>query len=83
MLRTVAGIFRNGAVQLAELPAGVAEESRVIVTFLEERLVSLPERGIDTETAGDLRAALASFAGDWDSPDMDIYNDYDAAKSRL
>jgi len=28
-------------------------------------------------------APLASFAEDWDSPEMDVYDDYDAAKARL
>lgn len=48
----------------------------------------LPERrpqsaqGIEPEQAAELRAALATFE-DWNAPEMDIYNDYDAAKDRL
>jgi hypothetical protein len=30
-----------------------------------------------------MRARLATFAEDWDSPEMAAYDDYDAAKSRL
>ena len=83
MMRTVAGVFRNGAVELAEVPTGVEDDARVIVTFLDERSVSLRDRGIDADQARELRSALACFAGDWDDPAMDAYDDYDAAKSRL
>jgi hypothetical protein len=34
MLQAIEGIYRNGTIQLAEMPQGVSE-SRVIVTFLE------------------------------------------------
>ncbi len=30
--------------------------------------------------AAEMRARLATFAADWDSPEMAIYDDYDAAK---
>lgn len=30
----------------------------------------------------ELRARLESFAEEWDSPEMDAYNDYDAARAR-
>jgi len=26
---------------------------------------------------------MAAFAEDWDSPEMDVYNNYDAAKANL
>ena len=37
-------------------------------------------RGIDGMYAAELCARLAAFAEDWDTPEMDIYNDYDAVK---
>ena len=45
--------------------------------------VDLRALGIDEEQAAKLRARLGAFAGDWNSPEMDVYDDYDAAKSKL
>jgi len=39
--------------------------------------------GIDEAQAADLRARLATFVEDWESPEMNIYDDYDAAKASL
>jgi hypothetical protein len=61
----------------------VQDETRVIVTFLESRSVDRRERGIDEAQAAELRAQLATFADDWESPEMDIYDDYDAVKANL
>lgn len=38
--------------------------------------IDLPSRGIDEEQAADLRARLKTFAEDWESPEMDIYDEY-------
>lgn len=81
MYTSIAGIYRNGRVELKERPGHVREETQVIVTFLDENGVDLRAHGIDEEQAAELRARLAPFAADWDSPEMDIYDDYDAAKS--
>ncbi|MBC8181081.1 hypothetical protein H8E88_08155 [candidate division KSB1 bacterium] len=35
----------------------------------------LQTRGIDKKQAAELRARLATFAEDWDSPEMDIYDE--------
>ena len=43
----------------------------------------LRERGIDEQKAAELRDRLATFAEDWNSPAMEVYDDYDAAKSKL
>jgi hypothetical protein len=43
--------------------------------------VNLQTHGINQAQAAELRASLASFAPDWDMPEMDVYNNYDAAKS--
>ncbi len=83
MLKSVAGIYRDGKIELAELPGDVRDETRVIVTFLDSGHVDLRARGIDEAHAAELRARLATFAEDWDSPEMDLYDDYDVAKARL
>jgi hypothetical protein len=83
MLTSIQGIYRDGKIELAEQPANVPEETRVIVTFLGPGTVNLRARGIDEACAADLRASLAAFAEDWDSPEMSVYDNYDAAKANL
>ncbi len=83
MLKSVEGIYRQGKVELVEPPADVRDETRVIVTFLGSIHVDLQARGIGPEQAGELRDRLKVFTEDWDSPEMDIYDDYDGAKARL
>ena len=83
MLKSVAGVYRDGKIELAEAPGNVPEETRVIVTFLESGPIDLRMRGIDEAQAADLRARLKTFAEDWDSPEMDVYDNYDAAKAKL
>lgn len=50
------------------------------MTFLESPSIELQARGIALEQAADLRARLAAFAEEWESPEMEIY---DAASPRL
>jgi hypothetical protein len=83
MLTSVQGVYRGGKIMLAEQPAKVPDETRVIVTFLAPNLIDLRSRGIDEAQAAELRARLATFAEDWDSPEMSIYDDYDVAKATL
>ena len=83
MLKSVEGVYRNGKIELTELPEEVRDDTRVIVTFLETSDIDLQERGIDEAQATDLRAQLGSFAEEWDSPDMALYDNYDAAKAKL
>lgn len=83
MLTSVKGVYRGGRVELMEQPANVREEAQVIVTFVESEGVDLPARGISETEASELRDRLASFADDWDSPEMEIYDNYDAAKTKL
>ena len=45
--------------------------------------LSLQARGINEDQAADLRAQLYTFGEDWDSLEMDIYNDYDTVKAKL
>ena len=47
MLTTVEGIYRDGQIELKSLPSNVANEARVIVTFVDADVVDLAERGID------------------------------------
>jgi len=81
MLTAIQGIYRNGKIQLTEVPRNVSDETPVIVTFLTSSDVILSTRNIDEEQAADLRARLTTFAEEWGSPEMDIYNNYGAAKT--
>jgi hypothetical protein len=69
----VEGIYRQGKVELLE-PAPADIEAKVIVTFLSPGAISLAERAIDEQQAGDLRQRLRAFAEDWDRPEMDVYD---------
>lgn len=83
MLTTVEGIYRNGQIELVENPNNLLEGTRLIVTFLESKTIDLSSQGIDKAQAATLRTSLATFAEDWNSPEMSIYDDYDAAKAKL
>ncbi len=52
----------------------------MVVTFLAAGRIDLREDGVAAAQAAEMRARLATFAEDWDSPEMTIYDDYDAAK---
>jgi len=83
MMRTAVGVFRNGHIELVETPNDVADETQVVVTFLTPGPIDLASRGIDAIQATDLRSHLASFAEEWESPEIDAYDDYDAAVGAL
>jgi hypothetical protein len=83
MLKSVEGVYRDGKIELTERPEDVRDDTRVIVTFLETSPIDLRERGIDAAQAAALREQLGSFAEEWDSPDMELYDNYDAAKDKL
>lgn len=75
MLRSVEGIIRGGRVELLE-PLQQAEGARVVVTVLPAAgAIDLRDRGIDEAQAADLRARLAGIRGDWERPEMDVYDD--------
>jgi hypothetical protein len=80
MLTSVEGVYRNGRVELAESLNNILEGTRVIVTFIRSNAIDLTSQGIDKAQAEILRASLATFSEDWNSPEMSIYDDYDAAK---
>ena len=78
MLTTVQGVYRKGKVVLKDNPSNIPDETPVIVTFLGGVRIDLRAHGINEEQAGVLRAQLASFAEEWDSPEMSVYDDYEA-----
>ena len=75
MLKSVEGVYREGRVELLE-PAPEGATGRVIVTFVSSpgKVSDLAERGIGVDQAADLRRRLASFAEDWQRPEMDAYD---------
>jgi hypothetical protein len=81
MLISVEGVYRNGRVELTENPNNVSEGACVIVTFVQSNDIDLASQGIDREQTKTLRASLATFSDDWNSPEMSIYDNYDAAKA--
>ena len=83
MLTSITGVYRHGQIILTEQPGDFPDDTQVIVTFLTTGGVDLVARGIDVQQAADLRSRLHSFAAEWDSPDMDVYDDYDTAKAAL
>jgi hypothetical protein len=83
MLRTLEGVYRNGKVELTEVPRGVCDGAHVLVAFLEPQSIDLWPRGINEAHAAEMRARLATFAEDWDSAEMAMYDDYDAVKARM
>jgi len=83
MLRTLQGVYRNGQIELDEAPDGVRNDTTVIVTFLESGLADLASYNINREEAAALRERLTPFAEEWDSPEMDIYNNNDRTTDEL
>ncbi len=54
-----------------------------MVTFLPPGSIDLRERDIDKTQAAELRARFATFAEDWESPEMSVYDNYDREKAKL
>ncbi|NCR08408.1 hypothetical protein [Microcystis aeruginosa] len=81
MLVSVEGVYRNGRVELTESPNNVPEGACVIVTFVSSNDINLASQGIDREQAKTLSASLATFSDDWNSPEMSVFDNYDAAKA--
>jgi len=86
MLKAVEGVYRDGKIELLEEPVA-SEGMRVIVTFLDESVepvgsvvtsdssIDLESRGIGIEQAANLRSRLQTFAEDWNSSEMDVYDE--------
>lgn len=79
MPMSIEGTYSNGKIELSENPS-VPDDTRVIVTFLENGAMDMRQRGIDEEQAASLRQRLSTFIEDWESPEMAIYDDYDESK---
>ncbi len=62
-------------------PTGIPERNWVIATSVRSDDIDLESQGINKEQAKALRASLATFSDDWDSPEMSVYDTYDAAKA--
>jgi hypothetical protein len=73
MLKSVEGVYRDGKVELLEMPPPNVQ-GKVIVTFLESGAIDLAARGIDESQAADLRHRLQTIAEDWNLPEMDAYD---------
>ena len=78
---TVEGIYKDGKIELLETVSEV-KQSKVLITFLESSDIDLRTLGISQEEASELREKFATFE-DWNDPALDVYNDYDNAKSAL
>jgi hypothetical protein len=82
MLTTVQGFYHNGRIELAEQPNDMPEGTQVIITFVKSNNnIDLASKGIDKEQAKALKANLACFSDDWNSPEMNVYDNYDSSKS--
>jgi hypothetical protein len=82
MLTSLHGIYRKGKIEIEEPPMDIKDETPVIVTFLTEAGIDLHARGIDKKQAKLLRGQLATFAEDWDAPEMSAYDNYAAAHKK-
>jgi hypothetical protein len=81
MLTTVQGTYHNGKIELTEQPHDMPEGTQVIITFVRPNNIDLASHGIDKEQAKSLKASLASFSDDWNSPEMNVYDDYDTSRT--
>ena len=80
MLTSFEGLYRNGQIKITDLPTGMPDGTKVIVTFLKSDEINLESLGINRSDAQILLASLFTFAEEWDSPEMSIYDNYDVAK---
>jgi hypothetical protein len=75
MLQSVEGVYRDGKVELLEVPPDL-KEARVIVTFLpKEGPHDLRALGVSEEQAAEMRWRFQAFEEDWNHPGMDVYNE--------
>ena len=79
MIQTIEGVFRDGKIELLQPPNNV-HESRVIVTFLPDRIGAEPAPTFAPEEIADLRGKLAAWEEDWNAPGMEAYDDYEARR---
>ncbi|MBD2076514.1 winged helix-turn-helix transcriptional regulator [Phormidium sp. FACHB-592] len=80
--------FGNNLLELAEklgVPIEVPQlqPSQHLSAPTSEQQINLGAHGIDIVNAEILRANLTTFADDWNSPEMSVYDHYDAARENL
>ncbi|AFZ11877.1 hypothetical protein Cri9333_0962 [Crinalium epipsammum PCC 9333] len=63
MLKTVKGIYRNGKIELNEVPENIAEQTPVIITFITET------NSTDSENPITTYHDLDFLAGTWTADD--------------
>ncbi len=83
MVRNLEGVYRGGKIEIYLIPEDIPDETPVLVTFLSPGITDLRAKGIDEAHAADLRARLVTFRDDWESREMDSYDDSDAARAKL
>ncbi|MEH2042711.1 hypothetical protein [Nostoc sp.] len=82
-MTSVEGTYRNGRVELTEQPTDIDEGTQVIVTFMRSSEIDLASQGINKAQAEILRSHLGNFADEWDTPEMSIYDNYEAVKKNF
>ena len=70
MLKSVEGVYRDGRIELTELPGDVRDETRVIVTFL------LAEEAQGIEPQGWAELGMSRLEQEWDNPEDAVYDDW-------
>jgi hypothetical protein len=70
MLKSVEGVYRDGKIELTELPGDVRDETRVIVTFL------LAEEAQGIEPQGWAELGMSRLEQEWDNPEVAVYDDW-------
>ena len=76
MLKSIEGTYRDGQIELHELPREIVRPTRVIVTFIDADEIDLGSRGLTQEQINELRFQLATFAEGWNAPEMSDYDNY-------
>ena len=71
MLLTVEGIYKDGKVELAEMPAGV-KQAKVLVTFLQSETNTPPRLMVYGQFAGERMSSEEDFLiAEWRGEDGD------------
>lgn len=73
MLRTIAGTFKSGVVQLGE-PVDDFPEGPVLVTFLAPGAAGFGTPSLTPEQVADLGGKPAAWEEDWNAPGMEAYD---------
>ena len=74
VLTSIEGIYKDGKVELAEVPEDV-REARVIVTFLPVTASHPTLSKLTPQEIEEMRWRLQAFEEDWNAPGMEAYDD--------